>query len=61
MIKSKRKLIVMILLAVFVIGVSVTCVSAADSTSGSSVRPKQISQNDILAASKKVKAYTEKN
>jgi hypothetical protein len=61
MIENKRKLLIMIFLAVFVIGVSVTCVSAADSSSDNSVKPKKISQSDILAASKKIKDYTEKN
>lgn len=61
MLENKRKLVVMVLLLVFVVGVSVTCVSAADSGGSGSVKPKQVSQKDILAASKKVKVYTEKN
>lgn len=59
--KEKKKLLILIILTIFVVGVSINCVFAADSSSSGSFKAKQVSQNDILAVSKEVNSYAVKN
>ncbi|WP_042703491.1 hypothetical protein [Methanobrevibacter arboriphilus] len=60
MVKYKKKIIIFVLLAIFVIGISITSVSAAESSNGDT-KAKKISQSDVLKASKNIKTYADKN
>ena len=60
MVKYKKKILILVLLAIFVIGISITSVSAAESSDGNT-KAKKVSQSDVLKASKNIKTYTDKN
>ncbi|KZX15438.1 pseudomurein-binding repeat protein [Methanobrevibacter cuticularis] len=58
---NKYNIIAVALIIVFFVGVCVSGISAADSTTNSVVKPKKISQSQVLSASKNLKIYIEKN